>query len=172
MIRARTFKRVGALVLALAAMPAMMWIASASAADVNIAANVPGAVQMTTPAPVTIDAVIESTVTVSTTSDVKANKTWQMSVEADQNPTDSSIPASLDNANLTFDSSDSRGLGTGKTDEVFTVGSPKGLFATGSEPTKTGSLGDEVQIDYKLYTDFDDEQGTYTAVHTYTLTII
>ena len=159
-------KRIGAVILSLAAVPAMMWVASASAADVAVTANVPASIQLSTPDPVTLTAVLETTVTETTTADVKANKTWQVTVQADQDLTG---PGVIPNANLTYDSSDSRSLGTGVSDQTFSDSSTTSVI---SAATKTGGQGDEIQMDYKLYTDFDDDQGAYTATHTYTLSTI
>jgi|GEM_PF-1122287 len=93
---------------------------------------------------------------------VWANRNWRLQVSKDQDLTSGSnfIPSSR----LTFTSAS----GDGRVSAVRGSATEFGTGTMVAEGTKGGSIG-PVTVNYRVDIDWEDEPGTYTAVHTYTV---
>ena len=130
---------------------------SAAADDVTVNVTVPAAKQMTLSS-TTVDF---GTVTVGATDtqafsiNVKSNTTWDLQMASNGLLTAGALTISSSQFRYQVDS--------GGYAEFPTVATS---IKSG---TKTGGLGQNVAVDYELSIDFNDDPGSYSTTHTYTL---
>lgn len=131
----------------------------------TVTATVPQAISLTVNGPVAFGSVpvgVQTTQVLGIT--VRCNDAgWDLNVRkaSDLDSGADTIPSSR----LVYTSTTTNGSGVGADTEFGTLGF-ESVVVNGAT-TSTGQAGASVNVTYKLTANFDDDQGDYTAVHTY-----
>jgi len=153
--------------IAVASLVAVAVLSTATAyavtASTTVTATVPPAIAITVPAAHVLGVTVGSQVVTDLSIGVKSNTTWNMTVYKDQDLTTGAdvIPS----ARLVYTSASTNGSGIAGNTLFDTSATPTNVVTAG---TKTGEAGATTTVNYKLTANYDDNPGTYSAVHTYT----
>lgn len=162
-MRMRKFLAVVAALLALG----LTGTALAATGNTTVSATVPSALSITVPATHVLTVTMGSQATTNLSVDVKSNAGWSMTAFKGSDLTTGAL--SIPSPRLVYTSSSTNGSGVAVNTQFETSTSPTNVVTGG---TKTGEAGATVTVNYKLTVNYDDDPGTYSAIHTYTATAI